>query len=144
MKMIKVSAKYEELGENGSNKSVTKHYLVDALSITEAESKVIEHLKLYVSGALTTTAAQLSKVAEVVNTKDADKLYLAKVGFITIDEKTAKEKRYTSQWLVGGTDFNDAYEQVLREFNSFSTDVPELISLSESKFVEFIPYNNNL
>lgn len=144
MKIVKVSAKYGKLNENGSNKPVTEHYLVDALSITEAESRVVEYLKPYVGGELTTTAAQLSKVDDVFNTKDADKLYLAKVGFITIDEKTAKEKRTTSQWLVGGTDFNDAYEQVLRVFNSFSTNVPELISLSESKFTAFVPYNNNL
>lgn len=143
MKMIKVSAKYDKLGD-GSKKAVTEHYLVDAVSITEAESKVVEYLRPYAGGELTTTAAQLSKVAEVVNAEDADKLYLAKVGFITIDEITAKEKRITSHWLVGGSDFNDAYEQVLREFNKFSTTEFELFSLSESSFVAFIPYNSNL
>lgn len=143
MKIVKVSAKYEKAGEH-DNKLVTEHYLVDAASITEAESRVLDYLKPYASGELTTTAAQLSKVDEVINTEDAAKLYLAKVGFITIDEKTAKEKRNTSQWLVGGTDFNDAYEQVLREFNTFNTSDAELISLSESNFGAFIPYKSNL
>lgn len=143
MKLIKVSAKYDKFNENGSKKAVTERYLVDAVNITEAESRVIEYLKPYTSGEIVTTAAQLSKVNEVVNAEDVDSLYLAKVGLITIDEKTAKEKRIVSRWLVGGTDFNDAYEQVLRELNKFSTDALELISLSESKFVAFIPYKSN-
>lgn len=142
MKIVKVSAKYDKKQENGSVKKVTEHYLVDAMSIAEAESKAVEYLTPYVSGEIATTAVQLSKVEEVVNAEDADKLYLAKVGFITIDEKTAKEKRVVNQWLIGGTDFNDAYEHVLREFNSFTTSVPELVSLSESNFVAFIPYKS--
>ena len=41
--------------------------------------------------------------------KEADKFYLAKVAFVTIDERSGKEKKTVSQWLIGGTDFNDAY-----------------------------------
>ena len=70
--------------------------------------------------------------------KEADKFYLAKVAFITIDERTAKEKKTVSQWLIGGTDFNDAYEVVLREINKCMADI-EIQSLSETAIREFYP-----
>ena len=73
--------------------------------------------------------------------KEADKFYLAKVAFVTIDERSGKEKKTVSQWLIGGTDFNDAYETVLREFNKSMADC-ELVSLTESKIVEYYPHNN--
>ena len=42
--------KYEKTLENGIQKKVTEAYLVDALSFTEAENRIIEEMKPYISG----------------------------------------------------------------------------------------------
>lgn len=139
MSYIETTARYQKTAEDGKVKNVSEKYLVDALSNTEAIATTVERLTPYVSGELNVSASKTTKIAEVFIAEDADKFYLAKVAFITIDEKTAKEKRTISQWLVGGTDFNDAYETVLREFNTITTCDPELISLAESPIVEFYP-----
>lgn len=138
MSYIETAARYEKTLEDGKVKKVTERFLVDALSCTEAESRTIEELTPYVSGDLEVTANKKVNIAEVMGDKEADKFYLAKVAFVTIDERTAKEKKTVSQWLIGGTDFNDAYEVVLREINKCMADI-EIQSLSETAIREFYP-----
>ena len=45
--------RYEKIAENGMNKKVTEPYLVDALSFTEAESRIIEEITPFISGEFT-------------------------------------------------------------------------------------------
>lgn len=132
------TCKYEKTQENGAVKRVSEKYLCDALSIVEADAVVTENLKPYISGDFFTSKVENSPIAEVMGDKEADKFYLAKVAFVTIDERTAKEKRTVSQWLIGGTDFNDAYEMVLREINKCMADI-EIVSLAETPIKEFYP-----
>ena len=137
------TCKYEKMQENGAVKRVSEKYLCDALSIVEADAVVTENLKPYISGDFFTSKVENSTIAEVLGDKEADKFYLAKVAFVTVDERSGKEKKTVSQWLVGGTDFNDAYEMVLREINKCLGDV-EIIALSESPIKEFYPIKSTL
>jgi hypothetical protein len=41
---------YEKISENGIQKKVTEPYLVDALSFTEAEARIIEEIRPYITG----------------------------------------------------------------------------------------------
>lgn len=132
------TCKYEKIQENGAVKRVSEKYLCDALSIVEADAVVTENLKPYISGDFFTSKVENSPIAEVMGDKEADKFYLAKVAFVTIDERTAKEKKTVSQWLIGGTNFNDAYEMVLREINKCMADI-EIVSLTETPIKEFYP-----
>lgn len=141
MAYILTTARYEKMLDNGEIKKVSEKYLVDALTPTEAEAVTIDRLTPYVSGEMKVTATSQTKICEVFGAPDSDKFYTAKVAFVTINERSGKEKRTVLQWLVGGTDFNDAYEMVLREFNKSMADC-ELVSLSESKIVEYYPHNN--
>lgn len=140
MSYIETSARYQRKDDNGKVKKVSERYLVDALSVTEATAKTIEHI-VAVDGELDVTSAKMTNIVEIFGDKDADKFYLAKVVFYTIDERSGADMRKPSQWLIGATDFNDAYEQVLRAFNAITTADPELTSLSESAIVEFIQAN---
>ena len=130
------TCKYEKMQENGAVKRVSEKYLCDALSIVEADAVVTENLKPYISGDFFTSKVENSPIAEVMGDKEADKFYLAKVAFVTIDERSGKEKKTVSQWLIGGTDFNDAYEMVLREINKCMADF-EIVSLAETPIKEF-------
>lgn len=132
------TCKYEKMQENGAVKRVSEKYLCDALSIVEADAVITENLKPYISGDFFTSKVENSPIAEVIGDKEADKFYLAKVAFVTIDERSGKEKKTVSQWLIGGTDFNDAYEMVLREINKCMADI-EIVSLAETPIKEFYP-----
>ena len=68
-------ARYEKIQENGSVKTVTEPYLVDALCFSEAESRFIENITPYISGEFTVTVAKKTKIAEIFfsESESADK-----------------------------------------------------------------------
>lgn len=138
MSYIETAARYEKMQENGSVKKVTERFIVDALTCTEAEARTIEELQQYVSGELDVTSNKKVNIAEVMGDKECGRFWLAKVGFITIDEKTAAEKRTISQILVGAPDFTNAVEEFNEGMKGTVTDF-EVVSLAETQIKEYYP-----
>lgn len=130
------TCKYEKMQENGAVKRVSEKYLCDALSIVEADSVVTENLKPYISGDFFTSKVENSPIAEVIGNKYADKFYISKVAFVTIDEKSGTEKETVSQWLIGAKDFNEAYSILKEEIGKCLSDI-EVKSISESQIKEY-------
>lgn len=127
--------RYDKLMDNGVVKKVTEPYLVDALSFTEAEARIIEEQTPFISGEFSVNAVKRSKISEIFRDDSADRWYLAKVAFITIDEKTAVEKKTVSQILVAGSDFKGAYSNFLDGMKSTLADY-ELVSLAETPLMD--------
>ncbi|MCM1235136.1 MAG: DUF4494 domain-containing protein [Ruminococcus flavefaciens] len=121
--------------DNGTLKRVTQSYLVDALSFTEAEARIIEEVKPYISGEFTVSAVAKSKIAEIFWNENADRWYQVKVAFITIDEKTAAEKRNVSVIMVQACDFNNALENFLDGMKGTMADF-EIVSIAETNIVD--------
>lgn len=94
--------RYQKTMEDGSEKVVSETYVVDALSFTEAESAIIDEMSVYVSGEFKVSGISKSNFGEIFfsDVDDDDKWFKAKLQFITIDEKTEKEKRSTTLYLV--------------------------------------------
>ena len=90
--------KYERTMDDGKVKKVNEPYLVDALSFTEAEERIIEERKHYMSGEFQVSDIKRARYAELFETDDesADRWFKVKLTFITLDEKTGAEKK-TSQ-----------------------------------------------
>lgn len=130
--------KYDKMQENGAVKRVSEQYLCDALTCTEAEAIVTENLKPYISGDFFTTSVKASKIAEIMGDKECGRFWLVKVAFITIDEKTAAEKRTISQILVGAPDFTNAVENFNDGMKGTMADF-EIVSLAETPIKEFYP-----
>lgn len=126
---------YDKMMDNGLLKKVNEPYLVDALSFTEAESRIIEEQTPFISGDFSVSAVKRTKISEIFRDDTADKWYLAKVAFITIDEKTAVEKRTVSQILVAGSDFKSAYDNFLEGMRGTMADF-ELVSLAETPLMD--------
>ncbi len=57
--------RYEKVAENGMNKKVTEPYLVDALSFTEAESRIIEEITPFISGEFTVADIKRANYSEL-------------------------------------------------------------------------------
>ena len=55
---IETKLRYEKIDERGKQKKVTESYLVDALSFTEAEARIIKEMKPYISGEFTVSAVK--------------------------------------------------------------------------------------
>ncbi|MCH5346002.1 MAG: DUF4494 domain-containing protein [Muribaculaceae bacterium] len=127
--------KYDKMQENGSVKKVNEPYLVDALSFTEAEARIIEEQTPYISGDFSVSAVKRTKITEIFKDDKGDRFYLVKVAFITIDEKTAVEKRSISQILVQAGDFKSAFENFLEGMKGSMADY-EIVSISETQILD--------
>lgn len=126
---------YHKMVENGMQKKVTDTFLVDALSFTEAEARVIEEVTPFVSGEMDVTSVKKTKISEIFRDDTADKWYLVKVAFITIDEKTAQEKRAISQILVAGSNFKGAYDNFMEGMKGTMADF-DIVTLSETNILD--------
>lgn len=128
-------ARYDKMMENGVLKKVTEPYMVDALSFTEAEARIIEELTPFVSGEFVVSAVKKTKISEIFWDDSADKWYLVKVAFITIDEKTAVEKKSISQILVAGSDFKGAYDNFMEGMKGTMADF-DVVSINETAIMD--------
>lgn len=137
---FEVKARYDRMLENGAVKKVTEPYLVDALSFAEAEAKAIENITPHISGEVEIRAVKRTPIAEMFN-PDADRFFLAKVAFITLDDKSGKEKKSVSQMLVGGSDYDEAKANFENGMKRTISDY-ELQSLSETGIVEIFLHNS--
>ena len=135
---IEVKVRYDKTVENGAVKRVTEPYLVDALSCTEAETRVMEELTPFSSDINVTSTAK-TKVAEVFLQFTGDKYYRVKVNFITLDEKTAAEKKSASYIIVPADNFAEALENFNGGMRGTMADF-EIESIAETKIVEVYRY----
>ena len=137
---IEVKVRQEKMTETGKTVKVTEPYLVDALSCTEAEARVVEELTPLCSGDLSVLSATKTKIAEIFTQFNGDKLYKVKVNFITIDEKTASEKRTASYIIVPAESFHDAYENFKEGMKGTMADY-EIESIAETRYMDYYPVN---
>ena len=102
--------KYERTMDDGKVKKVNEPYLVDALSFTEAEERIIEERKHYMSGEFQVSDIKRARYAELFETDDesADRWFKVKLTFITLDEKTGAEKKTSQNVLVQAADLRAA------------------------------------
>lgn len=101
-KYYEVKILYQKMQEDGKEKNVTEQYVVEAFSFSEAESRIIEEMTPYISGEFDVVSEKIAAYSEIIlsDKSDDDKWFVSKVAFITLDERTAKEKKQTFRYLV--------------------------------------------
>ena len=106
--------RYEKTMENGMNKKVTEPYLVDALSFTEAEARIIEEMTPFISGEFTVSDIKRANYSELFFCEEeaADRWFKCKLTFITLDEKSGAEKKTSTNVLVQASDLRDAVKKL--------------------------------
>ncbi len=106
--------RYEKIMEDGMQKKVTETYVVDAMSFSEAEERIIDEMSSYISGEFNVTDIKKASYGEIFFSDEptADRWYKTKLQFITIDEKTEKEKRSNVNYLVHAGSFNGAVKNI--------------------------------
>ena len=130
--------RYDKMTENGSVKKANEPYLVDALTFTEAESRIIEKMTPYISGDFTISAVKKTKISEIFFDETADRFYIVKVNFITVDEKSGIEKKSASFILVQAIDFAQALKKFEEGMKGTMADY-EIASISETPILDVFP-----
>ena len=139
-----VKYQHEQTQEDGTQKKITELYTVDALSFTEAESKITEEMKLYVSGETFIKAITRAPYKEIFfdERESADKYYKAKLDFITIDEKTEKEKKSTVTYLVQAASLDEAKKNINEVMGTTMIDY-DIQSIAETKIIDVFEHGEN-
>ena len=132
---------YDKTQENGVVKRVTEPYLVDALSFTEAEARIVEELRLYMSGEFYIADIKRAKLSEIFFNESGDRYFKAKVFFITLDEKSGSEKRTAVQMLAQASDIKEALAVVEKGMEGTLADYV-IGSLSETNIMDIFPYSS--
>lgn len=134
-----VTVKYDKMQDNGIVKPVSEQYMFDAISFVEAETRAIEELAPFISGDFTVDKIKRTKVAELFNADSkSGKWYKVKVAFVTLDEKTACEKKTLSAMLVNADDFEDAYRNFEEGMSGTLSDF-EIVSIAETPILDYFP-----
>ena len=133
--------RYEKTGDDGMPRKVTETYVVDALSFSEAESRILEEMGKYVSGELEVCDLKIAQYKEIFLADNdlADKWYKAKLAFITIDEKTDKEKKTSVFYLVNAGNINSALKNVDELMGSTMIDY-QTCNLTETHIMDVFEY----
>ena len=131
--------RYERMAENGTVKKVNEPYLVDALTFTEAEARIIEKITPYISGDFSISAVKKTKVSEIFFDDSGDRYYMVKVNFISIDEKTGVEKKSSNFMLVQAADFAGALKKFEEGMKDTMADY-EIASITETPLMDVFPF----
>ena len=133
--------RYQKTAESGKEKKVSEAYLVDALSFTEAESRIIEKMTPYITGDFKVTAIKLANIAELFKSgaEGDDKWYRVKAAFITLDEKSGKERR-SSWYAMVQASTTERAERLFHERMKGTMSDYRVESITETAIMDVFPF----
>lgn len=133
---------YERQADAMGMKKVSELYLVNALSFTEAEERIIKEISPLVSiGELEVTNIRRVKFAELfLNEREtADRYFKARVNFITIDEKSGVEKKAGVNMLIKSESLAEAVTDLVKEMEGQLGEY-EISSVADTAILDVIQY----
>jgi hypothetical protein len=135
---------YEKVMEDGLQKKVTETYTIDALSFTEAEQRIMEEMSAYISGEFDIKDIKIAPYKEIFFSDEemADRWYKTKLQFITIDEKTEKEKRSNVNYLVNAGTLNGAVRNIDEVMSGTMIDYV-IASVAETTLMDVFEYGKD-
>lgn len=136
--------RYEKTVEDGTQKPVTETYVVDALSFSEAEERIIEEVSAYVSGSFDVKDIKKAAFGEIFFSDDsnADRWFKTKLQFIILDEKSGKEKKSSVNFLVQAGTFREALSNIEEGMKGTMQDYV-ISSINETLIMDVFEYKKS-
>ena len=133
--------RYEKTMEDGLPKKVSEVYVVDALSFSEAEERIMEEMLPYNLVDIEIMDVKIAPYREIFFADDnlADQWFKAKLSFITIDERTDKEKRTSMMYLVNAGNISSAINNIDEVMSGTMIDYATT-SISATKIFDVFEY----
>ena len=153
--------KYEKVSEEGKIVKASEQYLLDALSFTEAEARIIEEMKPFISGGFEVAELRKKRYSEIIygewsinkvdaeankimgvnrNQSDvADKWFECKLNFIVFDDERGTEKRVAIFVLVHANSTRSANDTLIQHMKDSMADY-EIEKIAETKIIDVITY----
>lgn len=131
--------KYRKTHESGEQKVTTDTYLLDAVSYTEAETRITEEMKNFTEEDFRIMNIKVANFSEVHPFENSDRWFKSKVSLIALDEESGKEKKTNIYLLVQANDIKEAFDNTTQAMAETMGDytIPSII---ESPIVDVFPY----
>lgn len=134
-------AKYMKVTESGKEQMVTENFLFDAVSFTDAETRIIRQLQQIVKGGeFTVLDIKKSRIAEVFPFDDGEWWFKVTINLVTIDEEAGREKKLRTYYLIMADDIKQALQR-LDESLSYLVIPYVVTSIAVSTIVDVFPYD---
>ena len=130
---------FDRQGEDGLIRKVTEQFLVDALSFTDAEARIVKEVQPFVTGELLVADIKRARISEMFYDEDGDKWYRCKINYLSVDEMKGVEKRISQTIMVQATCFKGAVDTLFERMNDTLGDY-EVVSISETQILDVFQY----
>ena len=132
--------KYLKVSESGNEQTVTENFLLDAVSYTDAETRIIRQMQQMVKGGeFSIVDIKKSRIAEVFPFESGEWWFKATINLVTVDEDAGKEKKIRSYYLIMADDIQEALSR-LDESLSYIVIPYVTTSLTLSTIADVFPY----
>lgn len=136
---FEVKVKYVKVDQDGRERKVGESYLVDAVSFTDAEARIIQQMQQMIRGEFHIDNIKKSNIIEIFPAESGEFWYKARIAIVTIDEKAGKEKKVNNYFLVAADDFKEAFQR-LEDGLSYILVPYHTTAMSLSNIVDVFPY----
>ena len=134
-------AKYMKVSESGREQMVTENFLLDAVSFTDAESRMIRQMQSMVKGGeFSVVDIKKSKIAEIFPFEEGEWWFKVTINLVTIDEEAGKEKKLRTYYLIMADDIKQALDR-LDESLSYLVIPYVVTAIAVSTIVDVFPYD---
>ena len=131
--------KYRKTNDLGVQKITTEPYLVDALSYTEAETRINEEMSAYISEEFKITNIKVANYAEIHPFENADRWFKSRFSLLAYDEESGKERKTNMYLLVQANDVKEAFDNTTHIMKGTMGDYT-IPAISESSIMDVFPY----
>ena len=131
--------KYRKTDDTGLQKMATEPYLVDALSYTEAESRINEEMSAYISEEFKITNIKVANFAEIHPFENCDRWFKSKVSLLAYDEESGKERKTNMYILLQANDVKEAFDNTTTVMKGTMGDY-SIPAIMESPIMDVFPY----
>lgn len=139
---FEVKLKYEKEieSQDGRVKKVSEVYLIDAVSFTDAERRMLTEVEKMGHGKnFLIDNIKKSNINEVIPSDSSDYWYKTRITVSFIDDEAGKKKSSSQYYLVAGEDFKDAFFRLEKELEYMVVPY-NVTSMVASSIIEVFPY----
>lgn len=131
--------RYRKTDETGGQKVVTEPYLIDAVSYTEAESRINEEMAAYISEEFKITNIKVANFAEIHPFENTDRWFRSKVSLLAYDEESGKERKSNMYLLIQANDVREAFDNTVHVMKNTMGEYT-IPAIAESPIMDVFPY----
>lgn len=129
---------YIKILENDKAKNVSEQYLVDAVSFTDAETRVYRSLSGSIKDFIISRVSKTNFV-DVFNYEDCETWYKCKISYLDVDENSGKEKRISKYMLIAAPNPRESYDRLQTQLSTWIIPY-DITDINISPILEVIPY----